>query len=245
MQRSFQDAYEVLYTGRSYQHEIGMVDALLDRTMGAAGPAKGKPPRHLLELGCGPGLRLSLLRQWHGKYQPEGLDKDPMMLALAAKRVPGVPLHEADIRTMELGTTFDAITCLFGMIGYLQTVEEMTQTFARIRAHLRIGGVFLLEPWLTPDLVTDRYVNSDYAKRGGLDVARMNFTRVEGNRSHLTIHYLIGSEAGVDHVEQQRVLTLFTHDEYRAAFRAAGFGEPALEAYGPQGRGLYVATRGE
>ena len=57
---------------------------------------------------------------------------------------------------------------------------------------------------------------------------------------HFT-HYLIGDEHGVQHVEETRERSLFTDAQYRAALRDADFGELTLEAYGPQGRGLYVA----
>ena len=69
----------------------------------------------------------------------------------------------------------------------------------------------------------------------------MNYTRIVGNRSLLDIHYLIGTDSGVRHVQELRTLTLFTDAEYRTALKAAGFGDVVLEAYGPQGRGLYIA----
>ena len=84
---NLEDAYEALYTGKSYQHEIGLVDILLDRRSPAPEPGDVPPPRRVLEVGCGPGLRLAVLQQWRGKYLPEGLDRDPAMLALARRPV--------------------------------------------------------------------------------------------------------------------------------------------------------------
>mgnify|MGYP003483693817 CR=1 FL=1 len=103
------------------------------------------------------------------------------------------------------------------------------------------GRALLLEPWLSPAQVTDGHVKADRANRPGLFVQRMNYTRIVGNRSLLDIHYLIGTDSGVRHVQELRTLTLFTDAEYRIALKAAGFGDVVLEAYGPQGRGLYIA----
>ena len=241
MLTTVKDAYEAIYTGRSYQHEMGLVDVVLDGKFGRAKAGRKAPPRRVLEVGCGPGLRLAVLRQMHGKYEVEGLDRDAQMLALAAKRNPGVPLHRDDMREFALDARFNAVLCLFGVIGYMADTAEMTSALTQMREHLAPGGVLLLEPWLTPDLARDRYLRTDTAERPGLEVMRMNFTRVVGNKSLLTVHYLIGDSHGIRHVEELRELTLFSDEEYRAALRNAGFGEVDLEAYGPQGRGLYVA----
>jgi len=241
MLTSVQVAYEALYTGKSYQHEIGMIDVVLDRKLGAAGPAKKKPPRRVLEIGCGPGLRLAVLSQWQGKYDPEGLDRDMSILNLARKRVHGMPLHCADMREFSLDTRYDAILALFGVIGYMADVDEMITALRRMREHLVPHGVLLLEPWLTPETATNHYLRADSAERTGMEVHRMNFTRIVGNKSILSVHYLIGDGYGIRHVQEIRQLTLFTEEEYRHALKEAGFGDVMLESYGPQGRGLYVA----
>lgn len=241
MLRNAQDAYEAIYTGKSYQHEIGLVDAVLDHRLGISKAGEAKVARRVLEIGCGPGLRMAVLQQWHGKYEPEGLDRDPAMLKLAAKRVPGLPLHLGDMRDFTLEARYDGVLCLFGVIGYLANVAEMTKALKRMRVHLAPRGALLLEPWLTPDLVRDGFLQASKAKREGLEVARMNFTTVVGNKSRIDIHYLIGDEKGIRHLRSQRELTLFTDEQYRQGLRNAGFGDVELEAYGPQGRGLYVA----
>lgn len=239
-----QDAYEALYTGKSYQHEIGLVDRLLTGLLPEPADEGPPPPRRVLEVGCGPGLRLAVMTQWQGRYLPEGLDKDPAMLALAKRRLPDVPLHLGDIREFRVERKFDAVLSLFGVIGYMPDVPQMTAALRRMREHLEPHGVLLLEPWIAPDRIMDGRVKADTASRPGLEVQRMNFTRVVGNKSLIDIHYLIGDEHGVRHVQEMRTLTLFTDAEYRTALRDAGFGEVELEAYGPQGRGLYVVAQG-
>lgn len=238
-----QDAYEALYTGKSYQHEIGLVDVLLDRLLPAPPEGEPPPPRHILEVGCGPGLRLAVLQQWQGKYIPAGLDQDSEMLTLARRRLPGVPLYEGDMRDFALGKQYDAVLCLFGVIGYMNGAVELARAISRMAEHLVPGGVLLIEPWLSPDRAKDGHLKADRAYRDTLVVQRMNYTRVVGNKTLLDVHYLIGDEHGVRHVQDLRSLTLFTDAEYRAAFKEAGLGSVELEAYGPQGRGLYVVQR--
>jgi SAM-dependent methyltransferase len=240
---SFQDAYEALYTGKSYQHEIGLVDVLLDRRLPAGEPGEMPPRRRVLEVGCGPGLRLAVLLQWQGKYFAEGLDRDPGMVAIARRRLPDVLVHEGDVRDFSLPARYDAVLCLFGMIGYMATTDDLARAISRMGDHLAPGGVLLLEPWLSPELAQDGHLKADRAYRGSLVVQRMNYTRVVGNRTLLDVHYLIGDDQGVRHVQDMRALTLFSDAEYRAAFKQAGLGDVELEAYGPQGRGLYVVQR--
>ena len=238
-----QDAYEALYTGRSFQHEIGLVDKILDRRLPAQDPDDEPVPRHVLEVGCGPGLRLAVLQQWHNKYRVEGLDRDPAMLALAARRLDDVPLHQGDMRDFDIGARFDSVLCLFGVIGYMMTTADLTLALATMRKHLVPGGLLLLEPWLSPGQATHGRVRPLTARRAGLEVQRMNYTRISGSNLIIDIHYLIGDERGVRHIQEIRTLRLFTEQEYRTALRDAGFGDVSLEAYGPQGRGLYVAER--
>lgn len=238
-----QDAYEALYTGKSYQHEIGLVDKILDRRLPAPDPDEEPVPRQVLEVGCGPGLRLAVLQQWRGKYRVEGLDRDPAMLALAERRLDHVPLHQGDMRDFSIGARFDAVLCLFGVIGYMANTADLTRAIATMRSHLVPGGLLLLEPWLSPGQATHGRVRPLTARRAGLEVQRMNYTRVSGTNLIIDIHYLIGDERGVRHIQEIRTLRLFTEQEYRTALRDAGFGDVSLEAYGPQGRGLYVAER--
>ena len=51
----------------------------------------------------------------------------------------------------DLGTTYDAVTCLFGAIGYVRTVDRMNRAVACMARHVKPGGVLIVDPWITPD----------------------------------------------------------------------------------------------
>lgn len=103
--------YDLLYVGsgiKDYPAEA----AELHRIIQEASPAA----QTLLDVACGTGAHLVEMQRW---YAVEGVDLSPAMLAVARTRLPGIPLREADMRTIDLGRTFDAVTCLFSSIGYM------------------------------------------------------------------------------------------------------------------------------
>ena len=70
----------------------------------------------------------------------------------------------------------------------------------------------------------------------------MTLLELEGDSTVLTMHYLVGSEGRIDHLQEVHRLRLFSDEEYRGAFERAGLAVE-LDADGPMGRGLYIGAR--
>jgi hypothetical protein len=144
------------------------------------------------------------------------------------------------MRDFELPARYDAILCLFSSIGYVRTLENVRRTFERFRAHLAEGGVVLVEPWFSPEVIQPGRVSVDTAQGEGLAVCRMARMEVEGRLSRLHFHYLLGRAEGIEYMSEVHELGLFTVDEMLAAFEQAGL-RAEYDPEGPSGRGLYVA----
>jgi ubiquinone/menaquinone biosynthesis C-methylase UbiE len=98
------DLYDALYaTFKDYADEAARLRELI-----------GPDARTLLDVACGTGAHLELLRE---HYEVVGLDLDPELLAIARGRLPGVELVEGDMTGFDLGRRFDAVACLFSSIG--------------------------------------------------------------------------------------------------------------------------------
>jgi SAM-dependent methyltransferase len=109
----------------------------------------------LLDVACGTGAHLAHLRN---SFDPvAGVEPSEPMRARAAVQLPGVPVYAGDMRTFDLGKTFDVVVCLFSSIGYVDGVDELERAVARMAAHLNPGGVLVLEPWFTPERWRDGY----------------------------------------------------------------------------------------
>jgi SAM-dependent methyltransferase len=98
--------------------------------------------RTVLELACGTGAILERLRE---SYEVTGVDLSEEMLAVAARKVPGIRLFRADMTRVSLGETFDTVLCVFDSINHLPTFEEWESVFDRAREHLADGGVFVFD----------------------------------------------------------------------------------------------------
>lgn len=224
------ELYDLFYDWKDYRAESEKIRDIVN--------ARSPGARSLLDVACGTGSHLECLRDW---YTVEGLDVDPGLLRVAGKRLPGIVLREADMRGFDLGREFDVVTCLFSSIGYVETTEGLGRAVTTMATHLAPSGTLLVEPWFAPSTFDPRRLGRLIAvERPDFHAVRMNGSRVEGNRSIMEFHYLVARPGTVEHLTETHTLGLFTDDEYRSAFEAAGL---AVEhdADGLMGRGLWIA----
>ncbi|SRR6266545_2838870 len=225
--------YDRIYAWKDYPAEAARVHGIVQRYAPGA--------RTLLDVACGTGKHLELLRTW---YQVAGTDLDPAMLEIARRRNPDVPLHQADMADLSLGRRFDAVVCLFSSIGYVRTVERLGQAVAAMGRHVERGGALLVEPWFTLEEFRPKHVFALFVDDPELKIARVNAhgTVEDGRVSVFDFHYLVGTPSAVEHFTERHEMGLFTHDQYLEAFRAAGL-EVHHHPQGLEGRGLYVGLR--
>ncbi|MFQ5797683.1 MAG: class I SAM-dependent DNA methyltransferase [Bacteroidota bacterium] len=93
----------------------------------------------LLDLGRGGGHNDFTLKK---HFELTGVDASTAMLALAKQLNPDVAYSCGDMRTVQLGKTFDAVT-IFDSISYMTKEEDLRAAFASAFMHLEPGGVFL------------------------------------------------------------------------------------------------------
>lgn len=127
--------YDLVYADKPYADEAGWV---LDR-LGALDVM----PTRLLDLACGSGRHAE---QFSARgIEVTGVDINYSLVEQARERVPAAHFKEGDMRELELGVRFDAVTCLFDSIGYPRTDEGVTATLATVARHLADDGAAAIE----------------------------------------------------------------------------------------------------
>ena len=224
--------YDAIYSNLDYVGQAHKVHQLIQANKRTSG-------NRLLDVACGTGLHL---KHWRQDYEVEGVDISDEMLAVARDRLPNVPLHVADMADFDLGTRFDAITCLFSSIGHMLSEDRLRQAIATMAGHLEPGGVLVVEGWLTPEVWNEGYIGLDHVELSRLKIARMSLSRSEGRICILDMHHLVGTPEGVEHFVETLRACMFTVQQYIDSFQAAGL-DVEHDPVGLRGRGLYVAVK--
>jgi SAM-dependent methyltransferase len=227
--------YDLLYVGtgiKDYHAEAAELDRLIKESCPTA--------RTLLDVACGTGAHLAELRQ---RYEVEGADLSPAMLAVARGRLPGVLLHQADMRTLDLGRRFDAVICLFSSIGYVTDPSAMRSTVARLAAHVAPGGVLILDGWVRPDEWRDSFrPEPDIARDEEMLVVRLAHSSREGNVTAMDMHHLVQTAERIDYFVEHHRLALTATADYVSAVEGAGLAAHVIPNYMP-GRDRIVGFR--
>lgn len=197
--------------------------------------------RRLLDVGCATGGHLAQLRE---RFECVGVDVSSALLDIAADELgPGVELRRADMVSLDLGRTFDVITCMWGTIAYASTPHRLARTAERMAAHLDDGGLVVVEAWLTSDAFDDRgtvTVAVDQEAEPALTV--VTASQRSGRIAELRRLYAAATPSGIRTVEEHHELGLFSAAEYRHAFTAAGFSVD-WRPDGLRDRGLLIGVR--
>jgi len=193
----------------------------------------------LLDVACGTGGHLQHLC---GHFDAEGLDQSPRMLEIARRKCPNLVFHEGDMTRFDLGRRFDAVTCLFGSIGYTQDTQGLRSTIRTMSQHLNANGILMLEPWLTPSAYRPDEITADFIDERDLKACRMYVARLDEGLSRFDIDYLVADPSGIHRFTEAHALGLFEHQEYLDAFEHSGL-EVVLDDGNLFGYGLIVGVR--
>ncbi len=227
--------YDLLYVGTGIK-DYAAETAELRRIIEESNPAA----RTLLDVACGTGAHLAELSR---RYEVEGADISPAMLAVARGRVPNVPLHEADMRTLDLGKTFDAVICLFSSIGYITDPKEMRSTVVRLGAHVAPGGVLILDGWVRPDAWREgNRPEPEIARDGETTVVRVASSWRDKNITEMDMHHLVQTAGGIEYFVEHHRLALTPTEQYISAVASAGLSARVIPDYMP-GRDRVVGLK--
>ncbi len=206
--------YDAIYRarGKSYVDEASALATLVRERNPLA--------RTLLDVGCGTGAHLAAFEALG--FACRGIDADAKMVALARARCPEMEIDFADMVTFDLHATFDVVVALFGTTGYARIPARLTETIARLAAHLAPGGVLLVEPFLDRSTYLPGHVDAVFVDEPDLKIARMSLSKQMGAIAILDFNYLVATKTGVERYFERHELGLFDAKLYREAFEAAG-----------------------
>ncbi|GIH94879.1 class I SAM-dependent DNA methyltransferase [Planobispora siamensis] len=231
------EIYDLLYLrrGKDYAKEADVVTSLVRE--------RAPHADSFLDVACGTGEHLRTLRERFSRVA--GVELSPGMRARAQAKLPGVPVHPGDIRDFRLGWRFDAVSSLFGTVGYMADTDELDAAVASMGRHVAPGGVLIVEPWYFKDGFVDGHIGDDVVREEGRTVARVAKSVRVGDTVRRQAHFLVADGDGVRSFGHTQVMTLFSRQEYAAAFERAGFTPTCLEETGAMldGRRLFIGVR--
>jgi SAM-dependent methyltransferase len=181
-----------------------------------------RPPRTLLELGCGGGNNASHLKS---DFEMTLVDVALGMLAVSRALNPECEHIEGDMRTVRLGRVFDAVF-IHDAVMYMTTADDLRRAMETAFMHCRAGGAVVIAPDHTRELFQPG------TKHGGHDGPRRAMRYLEWtydpdptDTTTLTdFAYILREEDGSVHVEFDRHVTgLFPRGEWLRLLESVGF----------------------
>ncbi len=146
--------YDRLYGSKDYDQECLFLQSFFERELGTP------IPKEVLDLGCGTGGHAIRLAQAGSNIH--GLDLSEEMLEIAREKAKASGLEgktnfeKGNIQSYSLGKRFDAIICMFAVLGYQTSNDDLFSTLKCVREHLKPGGVFIADFWYGPAVLKDR-----------------------------------------------------------------------------------------
>ncbi|MGZ8785843.1 MAG: class I SAM-dependent methyltransferase [Acidimicrobiia bacterium] len=180
------------------------------------------PVATVLELGSGGGNNASHLK---AHFRVTLVDRSPAMLKVSRKLNPECEHRLGDMRTVRLGTEFDAVF-VHDAVAYLTTLEELRATMRTAYEHCRPGGAALF----VPDHLKDTFQSS--TGHGGHDedgrgMRYLEWTRepdADGTTYVTDFAYLLHDDTtGTSVLYDRHLCGLFGRDEWLRTLGEVGF----------------------
>lgn len=183
----------------------------------------------LLHMGSGGGsIDVHLKRH----YRVTGFDLSPAMVDYARRVNPDVEYTVGDIRTADLGRTFDAVL-LHDASAYMTSLDDLLLAYRTAARHLKPGGVMVTLPEEVRQCFVQHRTEAETTVRGGIAVTTV-IVDYDPDPSdtwyEATFMFLIRDADGTRVVTDVHRNGLFELDDMLAAMREAGF-EPEVSRW--------------
>lgn len=141
-QKSYAQYYDLIYSDKDYKAECDFVEQVFQKYSHSRIST-------ILELGCGTGGHAIPLAK--KGYKVSGIDISEAMIAEAREKAKGTNLsldfQVMDLRSFNLGGTYDACISMFAVIGYVTDTKDMLSTLKNVRKHLGSASLFVFDFW--------------------------------------------------------------------------------------------------
>ena len=206
----------------------------------------GPGPWSILDLGSGTGRDAGALVE--AGHEVVGVDSSPAMVAHARAHHAGARVEEGDLRTVRLGRTFVAVSCMDSALLYCHTHHDLAACGAVLREHLRPGGVLVAEmrnaaAYLGSARGLDQPVDDAFV-RAGVRYASSTLLWID-HRAQLLRRRRTWTRPGHDPLVQESAWRLLFPEEARAWLASCGFTDVELrDETGPglTGRRLHITA---
>lgn len=214
--------YDVFYQAKPYEAECNFLEAAFERFA-------VRPPRTVLDVGCGTGGHLVPLAQ--RGYRVTGIDLSPAMVRLAqekAARAEVVPdVRVGRVRDAGFQAPFDAAISMFGVVGYEIEDRDIDETFRAIRSSLGPGGLFVFDyrngvPCIS-HFAPHRILEAD---RDNTRIIRLSRNAIDPETHLLRTRHeclVLRGSAVADRFTEEHVVRFFFPREIRRMLEEAGF----------------------
>ncbi len=182
------EMYDLFYEEKDYAREARFVHECLERF-------SETPCARIVDLACGTGRHaLALEKLGHDVV---GVDLSEGMIRVARGNAAAAGARAefrcGDLRALAVqGAPFDAATCLFDSIGYVQTNDALEQAFRGAARTVRRGGLFVFEFWHAAAMLrAHEAVRVRRWATGSGDVLRLSETQLDVERQLATVTYTV------------------------------------------------------
>jgi SAM-dependent methyltransferase len=162
-----------------------------------------------------------------------GMDLSEPMLEQARKKAAAKGLRmefvHGDIRTLDLRRTFEAVTSMFAVLGYLTANVDLENAFRTARRHLKPGGLFVFDAWNGPAVLTQAPQTREKSFPGtepGHTITRLVRPELDAFRhvvlTHITIRHLREGKL-IEEFQESHLVRFFFPQEISYYLAKTGF----------------------